>query len=123
MKKYILPIKSFLLSSYFVFIGCNQLREQEHIKISAQQQRVDSAQTTLLQERLRLREMQDSFQIKVKKSIDLGLRKNQAEMIERSFLTYQKNLIALSKKNLESNYNYLSLLKDHFSTQTEHTNP
>jgi len=67
MKKYILPIKSFLLSFYFVFTGCNQLRKQEHIKISAQQQRVDSAQTTLLQERLRLREMQDSFQIKVKK--------------------------------------------------------
>ena len=107
-----------LLAVCLLLTGCSRQDEQLQTEIAAQEQKVASAQTLHRQETARLQQMQDSLQIKVRQNITLGMDEKQAEAVEHTLLKHQQALVTLANHNLQSQRDYLSLLKVRLRTLT-----
>ena len=105
-----------LLAVCLLLAGCSPQNEQLQAEIAAQEQKVASAQTIHRQESVRLKQMQDSLQIKIRQNIALGMDEKRAEAVERTLLKHQQTLVALADHNLQSQRDYLSLLKARLQT-------
>ena len=112
-------VKIALLVVCLLLAGCSSSQdEQLQTEISAQEQKVASAKTIHRQETVQLQQMRDSLQIKIRQNIALGMDKKQAEAVERTLLKHQQTLVTLASHNLQSQRDYLSLLKVRLRTLT-----
>jgi len=93
------------------FLGCNRSPEQIQTEIAAQEKKFRKAETEYDQATIRLREMQDSLQIKIRRSVDLNMSQEQAEAEEQTLIKIQQAIVKAAGENLERQKDYLALLK------------
>ena len=85
----------FTIILIFACSGTNPVLESQKTKVA-------QAQQTLREERIRLQTLRDSLQSEIRRNIDLGIPKEQAEQIEHARIKIQETIVMASEKNLSA---------------------
>ena len=85
----------FFLILIFACSGTNPVLESQKMKVS-------QAEKTLSEERIRLKTLRDSLQSEIRRNIDLGIPKEQAEQIEHARIKIQETIVVASERNLSA---------------------
>jgi hypothetical protein len=100
-------LPAILIASFSCAPGVDQVETQ----ITTQQSKVSASDSSLAHERIRLKAMQDSLEIRIARNIAAGISKVQARAIETTLLKAQKAVVDAEIVNAKTQQEYLALLK------------
>jgi len=92
-------------------LACAPGADRIDAQITSQQRKVSTSDSSLAQEKVRLKTMQDSLEVRIARSVAVGLPETQARAIENTLLKAQKAVVDAEAVNLKTQQEYLALLK------------
>lgn len=96
---------------FMASLSCAPGVDQVETQITTQQRKVSASDSSLMHERIRLKAMQDSLEIRIVRNIAAGLSEAQARSIETTLLKAQKAVVDAEVVNFSTQQEYLALLK------------
>ncbi|MCZ6633251.1 MAG: hypothetical protein O7G87_07585 [bacterium] len=103
----------YLLIFTLCLVACTSRSDPIQIEITMQQKKVASAKRMVDQEATRLQVMEDSFKVKVRQNLVLGIPKKKADVIERMLVQTQQAVVDAAGMNLKRQQEHLEQLKKH----------
>ena len=105
-----------LLAVFLILVACGRDAEPVKAEIAAQEKKIVHAKTIFQLEQKRLVELQDSLKINIRQNIALNMDTTTATAIEKERLELQETLVETAKRNLNSQQEFLALLKKRLQT-------
>ena len=106
----------FLLAVLFALAACGRDAQRLQAEIADQEKKFVQARTVLQFEQKRLEALKDSLEINIRQNIALSLDSTTAASIENERLVLQGTIVETAKRNLDSQREFLALLKKRLQT-------
>lgn len=101
----------FLFAALLTLAACSRDDERLKAEIAAQEEKIVQARTILQLEQKRKEALQDSLEINIRQNIALNMDSTAAASIENDRLELQGTIVESAKRNLDSQREFLALLK------------